>query len=72
MADPFPALEGLYAFLGEELTRETRENMAAWRRDTPRDKHGEHRPDPADFGMDPLALRARFRFYHHRFEVHHD
>jgi hypothetical protein len=72
MADPFPTLERLYAFLGEELTAETRRNMAAWRRDTPRDKYGEHRCDPADFGLDPAALRERFRFYHDRFEVHDD
>jgi len=72
MTDPFPALEQLYDFLGEALTDETRARMAAWRRATPRDKHGEHRCDPADFGLDPAVLRRRFQFYHARFEVDDD
>jgi len=67
--DPFPTLEKLYAFLGEELTEETRARMRAWRESTPRDKHGEHRYDPADFGIDPGRLRERFRFYTERFHL---
>lgn len=67
--DPMPIIERLYGFLGETLTDETRSRMEAWRRDTPREKHGAHRYDPADFGLDPAALRARFRFYSDRFDV---
>jgi hypothetical protein len=65
--DPYPILERLYAFLGEELTGETRDRMEAWRRASPRDKHGDHRYDAADFGLDIGALRERFRFYADRF-----
>jgi hypothetical protein len=65
--DPFPVLEQLYEFLGEELTGEARRRMAAWRRRTPRNKHGEHTYDAAEFGLDPAALRERFRFYNERF-----
>jgi len=65
--DPFPTLERLYAFLGETLTAETRARMRAWRESTPRDRHGEHRYDPADFGIDLAALRRRFEFYSERF-----
>jgi hypothetical protein len=67
--DPLAVIERLYAFLGEQLTAEARARMEAWRRDTPREKHGEHRYDPADFGLDPAVLRARFRFYSDRFDV---
>src|SRR5579885_421686 len=67
--DPFPILERLYAFLGEELTPQARARMEAWRRDAPRDKHGGHRYDPAEFDLDPAALRERFRFYSERFGV---
>jgi hypothetical protein len=67
--DPFPVLEQLYAFLGEEFTPEARARMAAWRSDTPRDKHGAHEYDPADFGLDRAAIRERFRFYSDRFKV---
>lgn len=67
--DPFPVLEKLYAFLGEEFTDEARRRMQAWRDDTPRDKHGGHSYDAADFGLDPAELRERFRFYSDRFGV---
>jgi hypothetical protein len=65
--DPFPILAQLYDFLGEELTPHTRERMQTWRRETPRDKHGEHSYDPAEFGIDPAQLRQRFAFYSQRF-----
>jgi Sulfotransferase family len=65
--DPWPLLAKLYDFLGEELTPQTRLRMEAWRRDTPRDKHGVHRCDPAEFGLDPEQLRRRFAFYSERF-----
>jgi hypothetical protein len=67
--DPFPVLEQLYAFLGEEFTPEARQRMQAWREDTPREKHGGHSYDAADFGLDPATLRERFRFYSERFAV---
>lgn len=65
--DPFPTLGRLYLFLGERLTDETRARMRAWRENTPRDKHGAHGYDAADFGIDLDALRQRFRFYSERF-----
>ena len=69
MKDPFPILERLYAFLGEPLTPDARARMQAWRDASPRDKHGDHSYDAADFGIDLAALRARFRFYADRFGV---
>lgn len=65
--DPYPALERLYAFLGEELTPAVRERMENWRRTTPRDKHGSHSVDVTEFGLDPQQLRRRFAFYSDRF-----
>ncbi len=67
--DPFPVLERLYAFLGEELSAEARARMQAWRDDTPRGKHGAHEYDPADFGLHKGAIREQFRFYAERFAV---
>jgi hypothetical protein len=69
MKEPFPVLEQLYAFIGEPLTTQARERMQAWRDATPRDKHGDHLYDPAEFGLEPAALRERFRFYTERFKV---
>jgi hypothetical protein len=67
--DPLAVIKDLYGFLGEELTAEARARMERWRRDTPREKHGEHRYDPADYGLDAQDLRDRFRFYSERFDV---
>ena len=67
--DPFPSIEKLYRFLGEELSDIARARMAAWRDDTPRDKHGVRGIDPADYGLDPEALRERFMFYRKRFAL---
>lgn len=67
--DPYPSLERLYAFIGETLTPQARARMEAWRRSTPRDKHGDHRYDPAEFGLDLAQLRQRFHFYSERFKV---
>lgn len=65
--DPYPVLERLYAFLGEDFTAETRASIETWRREAPRDKHGGHTYDPAEFGLDPERLRERFAFYSKRF-----
>jgi len=67
--DPFPIMAQLYQFLGEDLTAETRTRMQSWRDNTPRDKHGAHRYEAAEFGIDPASLRERFRFYTERFSV---
>ena len=40
--------------------------MERWRAETPRDKHGTSTIDPADYGLDKEALRARFGFYRER------
>ncbi|WP_428310653.1 sulfotransferase family protein [Hydrocarboniphaga sp.] len=67
--DPFTAIAKLYQFLGEPLGAEALERMQAWRRDTPRDQHGEHHYDAADFGIDLGQLRERFAFYTERFGI---
>jgi len=67
--DPFPTLAKLYDFLGEDFTPEAEARMRAWRENSPRDKHGRHEYDGADFGLSIPALREQFRFYTQRFDV---
>ena len=67
MRDPFPVLHDLYAWLGEDLPPDIEQLMRDWRASTPRDKHGSHTYDAADFGIDVAALRERFGFYFDRF-----
>jgi Sulfotransferase family len=69
MQDPFPIIQQLYDFLGEELSPEARARMEKWRAETPREKQGDHLYDPADFGLSVAGLRERFRFYSDRFQV---
>jgi hypothetical protein len=67
--DPYPTLARLYAFLGEEFTAEAEAAMRAWRDGTPRDKHGRHEYNGADYGLHTAELRDKFRFYTDRFAV---
>lgn len=67
--DPLTTIAGLYDFLGEDLTPTARARMLAWRESMPRDKHGEHTYDAADFKIDTTQLREKFRFYSERFNV---
>ena len=67
--DPFPPMQHLYDFIGEEFTPEARARMERWRREQPRDKHGRHEYDPHEFGLDRGAVQAHFRYYSDRFDV---
>lgn len=68
-SDPFPILEDLYHFLGEELSDQARGQMAAWRRAMPLKSQAYARTDPAAFGLSRDHLRAQFQFYSERFAV---
>ena len=67
--DPWPSIEALYVWLGEELTPEARAGMERWRAETPPDKHGKRVIDPFDYGLNKDELRARIAFYRQRFDV---
>jgi hypothetical protein len=67
--DPFPIIEKLYAFIGEELTAGARERMQRWRTQSSRERQGAHHYDPADFGLNITELHEQFEFYSERFGV---
>lgn len=66
-ADPIAEMRRLYDWLGDELTQDTIDRMLAWRADNPKDKHGAHTYDGAQFGITEDALAARFGAYRDRF-----
>jgi hypothetical protein len=66
-ADPIAEIRRLYDWLGDELADETVDAMRAWRADNPKDKHGAHTYDGAQFGITESALAARFGAYRARF-----
>jgi len=65
--DPIPAIERLYAWLGEQLTDEVTARMRTWWETNPADKQGVHDYNPEQYGIDLDALRAQFAFYNRRF-----
>lgn len=66
-ADPIAEIGKLYDWMGLALTEETKARMQAWREDNPRDKHGTHEYDAAEFGLTEAKLAARFGAYRERF-----
>jgi len=69
MADPFATIRKIYARLGLELTRDAEANMRAFLAANPQDKHGRHRYDFADTGLNPDEWRERTRGYQQYFDV---
>jgi len=69
MRDPLAAIRTVYQRLDLTLPPETEERMRAYLAAKPRAKHGAHRYQPADFGIDPERLRARYAAYAERFDV---
>ena len=57
----------LYEWLGDELDGWAVRSMLDWRGDNPKDKHGRHQYDAAEFGLSDEALADRFSAYRQRF-----
>jgi hypothetical protein len=66
-SDPLAEIRRLYEWLGDELGDEAVVRMLDWREDNPKDKHGRHRYDAAEFGLTADALARRFADYRQRF-----
>jgi len=66
-ADPIAEIRRLYEWLGDDLDDATVDRMLAWRADNPKDKHGRHEYDGAQFGITDGALASRFGRYRERF-----
>ncbi|MDA8048048.1 MAG: sulfotransferase [Actinomycetota bacterium] len=65
--DPVRTVEGIYAFAGSELTGPAADAMRAYSAENPAGRHGTHRYEPAEFGLDPDQVRARFAGYTERY-----
>lgn len=70
MADQMGTMERVYALAGLELDATARGDLEGYIADHPRGKEGQVVYNlRRDFGVDPAALRERFRFYFDRFPV---
>ncbi len=66
-ADPVAATAALYDRFGIPLTAEAEAAMRAHVADAPQGKHGTHRYELADFGLDEAQVTERFAAYLDRF-----
>jgi hypothetical protein len=66
---PFETVRGIYDQLGLELTPETERRMEAHLDARPKGRHGEHRYDFADLGLDRADTVAGFERYVSHFAV---
>jgi hypothetical protein len=69
LADPAAAVADVYEAFGWDYPSSTRQAMLAHLAARPQDKHGTHRYDLEDFGLDPTEERARFTPYQQHYAV---
>ncbi len=69
VADPMKEIRRIYDFLGTTLSAETEERMSAWRAGNSQNRHGVHRYQLEDFGLDRDTLRRDFAPYCTRFQI---
>lgn len=69
MADDLAMVAGVYDLAGQPFGDPARAAMRGFMADHPRGKFGAIEYDPAQFGLDPAALRRQMDFYIERFNV---
>jgi sulfotransferase family protein len=69
VADPVGSVRKAYAHFGEELSRAAEAAVRSYADANPKGRHGSHRYDLDDLGLDGGALRDRFAEYEARYDV---
>jgi hypothetical protein len=69
VGDPMKEIRRIYDFLGLSLGAEAQQAMEAWRGRNPQSKHGVHRYELSDFGLDRETLQQDFAPYCARFQI---
>jgi len=67
VADPWPAIEGIYQLRGTPLDVEGRDCMARWLAEHPRGKHGKHEYRLEDYGIERAEVESVFGDYVRRY-----
>ena len=65
--DPIPVVRDIYERAGRELGERVEARMRKWVAENPRERYGEHRYNPADFGLTEADVAAAFAPYTERF-----
>lgn len=67
--DQFAVVEQIYDAFGLPMTEEAAARMKWFIADNPQGKHGIHRYEAHEYGIDPAVVRAQFRPYIERFDL---
>ena len=67
--DQFAVVEAIYRAFDLPMSQEGAARMKAFIADNPQGKHGIHRYEPEDYGIDPAAVRRQLRPYIERFDL---
>jgi hypothetical protein len=69
LRDPVAMVERIYEHFGIELSSDAEQRIRRFLVENPQGKKGEHRYDPARFGLDARDVHERYRSYLERFGV---
>jgi hypothetical protein len=69
VSDPVGTVARVYDHFGLTMTPAVEQGVRAYLDENPRTKHGVHRYDLADFGIDPDEAEDAFAFYREHFDV---
>lgn len=72
MQDPVAALEGVYTHFGIDYPDSARAAQRHYIDNKPRGRHGQHRYEFSDTGLDLDEERERFRDYYERYQVENE
>ena len=67
--DQLAVVRKIYEAFDLPMTTIAAERMQAFIADNPKGKHGIHRYAPAEYGVEPAAVRRAFRAYMDRFDL---
>jgi hypothetical protein len=67
--DQFAVVEQIYEAFDLPMTEEAAARMKWFIADNPQGKHGIHRYEPHEYGIDPAVVRQQFRPYIERFDL---
>ena len=72
MQDPIAMIGRIYGHFGLTFSAEAERRMRQFLAENPQGKHGEHRYNLRQFGLDPALERERYRFYTEHYGVQPD
>ena len=67
--DPLGTIGSIYAHFGYPFSTEAQAAMSSWLRDNPQHKHGAHRYNLEDFGLDKDTVSQTFKEYIQEFQI---